>query len=102
MKKANIYIMVILACTTLGLSMVGKAQIYSNDITFYANTENSNDMYIVKFLGTEMRLMSGSRSKVRSNLSESQSYYDKADWSRGGKKTYCYDISTSSILSISC
>lgn len=83
-------------CVVMGFINVAKAQIYESEICYYANTENSNDMYQVKFMGRTMRLSSHSSSEVRTNLKKSDQYYIEYLDDKCENKEYCSGKSTSS------
>lgn len=107
----SIKYLVMLACMTLGLANIAKAQIYSNEIYFYQRTDDENRIIVVKFDGSNKRLFMNYNTKkgIQRILEESINRFEDDDffWTPGNDhrksggwksllRNYDYDLSTSS------
>lgn len=81
----SIKYLVVLVCMTLGLANVAKAQIYSNEVCYYKNTDDGW-VSVVKFDGLNNRVLLASNGdgKITRKLKESLYYFeDDEEWRAG-------------------
>lgn len=98
----SIKYLVVLACMTLGMVNVAKAQVINDEVMFFQKTTESGGIRIIRFL--DGKLATGafdySQSKVKNDLGSSLNYYDAYPKGFGSYSYYCYDetLSTSSRI----
>lgn len=104
----SIKYLIVLVCMTMGMASIAKAQIYSSEIFYYADTEDSDYMRVVRFEGSSGKVWIhyARKSEIKKKLSQTNNYYENMTWNdkgvgqiSGSDKThafqYDYEKSTS-------
>lgn len=93
MKRLNIKMVVVLACMTLGLATVARAQIYCSEACFYSESGRNEIKYIVRFDGSQGQAWlksDGHTDYIRGKLADSKYYYENQTWT-DVQNAWCYE-----------